>query len=378
VRQNALRGESRRPEIFVPTLFLVQFLRGLAALSVAMLHAQHEAAALALSLGSPWEPGFHFPWPAGVDVFFVISGVIMVHASRGSFGEEGAPSLFLARRVARIVPLYWAATTLYLLLALVAPGLLTSEILEPWPVLASYLFIPFERPDGIVQPLYSLGWTLNYEMFFYALFGLALALPYRRAIPVLVAALLALVALGRAVHLPEPLGFWTSPFLLEFVFGLALGHLRVRGVALGRNAQGMLVLAGLALLTLDLTRTEGMLAARPLAWGLPATLLVAAAALGRTELSPRTAATRFAVALGDASYALYLLHPFAIRGCRAAVAESGFGANLGPVGFIALSLVLAIAVSLVVHRLFERPATEWVRRRLSPPRAGLRRAAPES
>jgi len=356
---------ARHTETLVPKLLAVQILRGLAALSVAALHAQADAAVLAASRGEAWVPSVDLPWGAGVDVFFVISGFIMVHASSALFGQPRVRGLFLSRRLARIVPLYWAVTTLYLAVALVAPGLLNSEVLEPWPILASYLFIPFERPDGTVQPLYTLGWTLNYEMFFYGLFAIAIAWPYRRAIFILSAALLVLVAAGSAFRLPLPFAFWTAPILLEFAFGLGLAHLRLRGLALGRAAQALLAVAGLAMLTLDLTRPDGfLLAPRALAWGIPATLLVAAASLGRGEPAPKNRAIRLGVAVGDASYALYLLHPFAIRGIRALVGATGLGAVLGPAAFIVLSLAGAILVALAAHWLFERPATGWMRRRL--------------
>jgi peptidoglycan/LPS O-acetylase OafA/YrhL len=356
-------------------LFLVQVLRGLAALAVAVLHARHDATARAGGAGPLLDRLGDLPWAAGVDVFFVISGFIMVHAARPLFGAQGARRTFLARRVARIVPLYWAVTSLYLALALLAPGLLNSEVLEPWPVLASYLFIPFERPDGLVQPLYSLGWTLNYEMFFYGLFALFIALPERRAILALAASLLGLILAGRLLALPEPFAFWTAPILLEFAFGLALGMLRGQGVALGATVRILLAAGALGLLALDLTQAEAWVTlSRPLAWGLPAALLVAAAALGR-EAPVGGWATRLGAALGDASYALYLLHPFAIRGTRFLLSVSGLDPAVGPGAFMVLALLAAVLASLVAHRLFERPATEWLRRSLSVPE-GRRRDAP--
>src|SRR5918994_6603978 len=254
VRSPGVSAKTRRPlsASHLPKFVLLQLLRALAALSVAMLHAQHDAAALAERTGRAFAPLTAFPWEAGVDVFFVISGFIMVHASAWLFGTAEGRRVFLARRIARIVPIYWAVTTLYLAIALAAPALLNVEFIGWKRVLASYLFIPLARPDGVVQPLYSLGWTLNYEMFFYALFALAIVLPYRRAIAALAGTLLALVALGSVVRLPEPFAFWTSPILLEFAFGLGLGHLRAQGVTIGRAAQLALATAGLALLALDL------------------------------------------------------------------------------------------------------------------------------
>ena len=350
-------------------LLYVQLLRGLAALSIAVLHAQHDAAILAARLGQDFAPLTALPWAAGVDAFFVISGFIMVHASRSLFGMPGAQPLFLSRRVARIVPLYWAVTTLYLATALAASGLVNSAVLEPWPILASYLFIPFERPDGTVQPLYSLGWTLNYEMFFYVLFALTLAWPSRRAVVRLMALMGGLVLVGRLAALPQPFGFWTHPIILEFVFGLALGLLSAEGIRLGGAVRAGLALAGLAILFLNPLPPEVLGDfGRTLAWGIPAALLVAAAALtgDRSEASPRL--LRFGAALGDASYALYLLHPFVVRAATIAVAATGLGATIGPWGFVALVLVAATAVSLAVYRWFERPMTDLARRWLQPVR----------
>ncbi|WP_246179584.1 acyltransferase family protein [Microvirga thermotolerans] len=348
-------------------LLHVQVLRALAALSVAFLHAQHDAEGLAARIGHGFAALDRFPWMAGVDVFFVISGFIMVYASRPLFGEAGARGVFLARRLVRIVPLYWAVTTLYLAVSLAAPALLNSAPLQPWQVLASYLFVPFERPDGTVQPLYSLGWTLNYEMFFYLLFAAVIVRPKRIALSLLVAGLAVLVLAGRLLPLPQPLAFWTDPILLEFAFGLGLGWLHAKGVTLGRGVRWALALAAVALLAANLIDLRSDLSEmRPLAWGLPAALLVAAAALSRTEREP-SALTRFAVTAGDASYAIYLVHPFAIRGMGVVLARTGADAALGPWGFVALSLAVTLLAGILVHRLFERPLTDalraWVDRR---------------
>lgn len=335
----------------------------MAALAVAMLHAQHDAGALAARLGSAFTPPA-FPWAAGVDIFFVISGFVMVHASRGLFGGEGASRLFLARRIARIVPIYWAVTTLYLALAFAAPALLNSEVLDPLFVLASYLFFPMNRPDGTPQPLYSLGWTLNYEMAFYALFALAVPFARRTAVVGLIGVLCAVAALGHVFSPPMPFSFWANPIILEFAFGLALGLARAEGVRLGGIARLALLAGGVALLAADFSRNEAMLTLpRFLAHGVPAALIVAAAALGEgTRGSGRL--MRWGEALGDSSYALYLVHPFAIRAGREIVWRSGLAPLIGPWGYVVLCLAVATLAALAVHALFERPATRAARRLL--------------
>lgn len=346
-------------------LLLVQILRAAAALSVAMLHAQHDAATLAARLGQGFMPIHAFPWEAGVDVFFVISGFIMVQASARLFEAPNGPRLFLTRRIARIVPIYWAVTTLYLAAVLASPTILNTGFLGWWPVVASYLFIPVARPDGLVQPVYGLGWTLNYEMFFYTLFALALRWPRRRAVPGLMLALATLVVLGRSVApLPAPLGFWTDPIILEFAYGLALGLVYAGGVRLRRLARLTLAAAALALLVIVATGFEVTPSNRFVVYGVPAALLVAAVAFGREREAADGLIARLGALLGDASYALYLIHPFVIRAALEAAWSSGVAAALGPGGFIVLSLLASLLFSLLVYRLLERPTTQAVRHRL--------------
>lgn len=344
------------------TLVSIQILRGVAALAVATQHALHDAGTLEARLGRPFLGLERLPWNAGVDVFFVISGLIMVYASRELAGTPGASREFLGRRLARIVPLYWAATSVYLAIALVAPALLNREFVDPWYVLASYLFIPAARPDGLVQPFYPLGWTLNFEMLFYALFAAAVALPLRAASALVLALLAALVAAGAwLAPLPQPLAFWTDAIVLEFAAGVALGLLRSEGVRLPAWACG--VLAGAGLLGFGLVG-DGLLPELPRAagYGGPAALLVAAAALGPSAERRGGPLVRFGAAVGDASYALYLLHPFAIRLVREAFWRTGLAAVSGPAPFVLTALAASILGAFVVFRFVERPLTRRARR----------------
>jgi peptidoglycan/LPS O-acetylase OafA/YrhL len=255
----------------------------------------------------------------------------------------------------------------YLAVVLLAPLLLNSEYLAPRFVIASFLFIPAARPDGLVQPLYSLGWTLNYEMFFYALFAIAIAFPRRLSVPALIATLILLVLFGSAfAPLPQPLAFWSDPIILEFTFGMALGWASAEGFFLNLPARLAFALAGLALMAVDLT--ELLALPRPLAYGLPAAFLAASAALASPERrSAENVLIRWGVVLGDASYALYLLHPFIIRALREVATRTAIAALIGPWGFVMLSIVCAAAAAICVNRVFERPITRAARRSLEPP-----------
>ncbi len=364
----------------MPKLVALQFLRALAALAIALVHLEPDV----LARGGGGAAAIRaFPWEAGVDVFFVVSGFVMVYASGPLFGAAGGARRFLARRLARVAPLYWLTTTLVLAVLALRPDLMRSAVATPDLVLASYLFVPWARPNGIVQPVYTLGWTLNYEMFFYAVFALALGLRRRSAVAAVSLTLLGLVAAGLALpSLPQPLAFWTAPILLEFVLGMAIGLARQEGTTFGTAGRTALALAGVALFALagrDAVTVTGLNQA--VLFALPAALLVAACglapgrAVGRDSgqdsgqdpgrdpaLPPSTWPIRAGEAIGDASYAVYLLHPFAIRGTVRIVDASGLGPALGGAGFAVLALAVTLAVALAVHSWVERPLTRLGRR----------------
>lgn len=336
-------------------LALIQVLRALAALSVVVHHASYDAGKLQGAEAFPL--GRMFPWMAGVDVFFVISGFIMVHASRRSFGVPGEWRGFVRHRLARIVPLYWLTTTAFLVIAVMRPSVIHSETGGLDATVASYLFIPFARPDGLVQPLFSLGWTLNHEMFFYAAFAAVLALPLGRAVAVAAAGLAALVLAGRLVELPLPLSFWARPIVLEFVGGMAIGLVHARRVRLTRTQAVAAALLGCAILAADpLLRLVPEL----LSHGVPAILIVGAAALGPAPASGPL--IRLWSRLGDASYALYLTHPFVVRALGVAFASSGMSGMGAAWLFTGIALAMAIAVAIAVHHGVERPMTRALRR----------------
>lgn len=340
-------------------------------------HAQHEAAILAARTGAAFAPAAWLPWPAGVDVFFVISGFIIVHASAPFYGRADGRRRFAAHRIARLVPLYWLVSAAYLGLSLAAPSLLSGEggLPDAGRILASFLFVPTARPDGSVLPLYGLGWTLNYEMAFYALFALGLGFGRRGAVAWIALALGALVLAARRVPPPPvPVVFWGDPIVLEFVLGAGLALARAEGLRLGAPLRLALAAAGLALLAA--APAEPL--SRPLAWGGPAALLVAAAALGRDRPEPGSAsvATAWAARLGDASYALYLLHPFVLRAGREALARTGLAVWLGPGPSLVVMVALTVPVALVAYRLVERPLTRWVRARLDPDGSAKKAARP--
>ena len=173
----------------------------------------------------------------------------MVFASQRLFATPGAVRVFLARRIARIVPLYWATTTVFLLVAALLPQLLNSPAPTLPEVVSAYLFYPLRRTDGLVQPVFSLGWSLNYEMYFYAVFALALLFTRVKGV-VLVAVFFALSVLTGWLIGPRSvaIAFWTSPIVLEFVAGALLALLYLNGVRMHWSVSIAVGAAALAML----------------------------------------------------------------------------------------------------------------------------------
>ncbi|MBV8095161.1 MAG: acyltransferase [Acetobacteraceae bacterium] len=337
----------------------LQVLRAVAALVVAFLHTEQAAGAFA---GRPGESPFPWlkplPWEAGVDIFFVISGFVMVWSSMRLFGRRQGARLFLGRRIARIVPLYWLTTTAVVLLGLTVPGALSEPLGDDWRyIAASYLFIPWLRPDGYIQPAFRLGWTLNYEMLFYIIF--CLFLPFQRRVAVCgVCGVIALLALiGWTVPLGSPqLVFWADPIVLEFAFGVLLGYIAVEGAVLAAPWRALLVAMAIVLFWLNPIEYRVV---RPISYGIPAALLVAAAVFA--PAGRISAWTRSWVVLGDASYALYLAHPFPMRALREVWMRMHLIGSLGIFSYIVVSVGASCALSVGINAWFERPATRTAR-----------------
>ncbi len=341
-------------------LLNLQVLRALAALSVVVAHALHENEALASVTGraavdgSTWNLGF------GVDIFFVLSGFIMTHTAASEFGKGGAPLRFFLRRCARVIPLYWLLTSVMLLGALVAPSLLAVPIGSFSHVLASYFFIPSGRGVDEIRPVLALGWTLNYEMLFYVFFAAALLLPIRAGIIWLSVLMIGMALLGNLVDSGRvQIAFWTNPIILEFLFGVHVALIVRSGVRIGgATALGLTAIGLLGFVRISTPWNDAALP-QFLRSGVPAALFVLAAAIG--PVLPQKRIVLWAVALGDASYSLYLSHPFVLRPMRTVWAKT-IGGSL-PLGMFVVCATLGAAIfALALFRGVEKPLTSRVQK----------------
>ena len=333
-------------------LYSLQVLRAVAAVAVVFSHFQFDMARyVTQSTGLP----NLVIGNAGVDLFFVISGFVIVYASEHLFAQPAGQWTFLQHRLIRIVPLYWIVTTAYIAIAIAGP--VFEKSYSAATILGSFFFIPVPRLDGIVEPIVGQGWTLNYEMLFYAVFAVAVAAPRRLAVAATAFFLIGLVFIGRFVDgLPTAVAFWADPIIIEFIFGMGIALAYREGVRLPRLVAVTLIVAGFALLALF--PTGGSL--RAFVWGIPAALIVAGSVFGRFALDAR--GWRIPIIIGNASYALYLVHSFAVRGTLFGAKAVSLDVAKAPWLYLLVAVAAAILLGIAVHYTLERPLIAALRR----------------
>lgn len=326
----------------------VQYLRALAALLVLASHALlYPLATENLAYG-------RLGW-LGVILFFVISGFIMVSVTdAGRFDGRQ----FMRRRILRVVPLYWAFTLIAAVLALFVPQLFKTTSFDGGQLALSLAFVPFYNGASHgLHPLYKLGWTLNYEMFFYACFALLAMFSARWRVLGLTLAYAGLALTGFLLApqsaIPQ---FYTSFLPLAFVAGcwIGLGHVEGRVAKLPGVAVVALVLLGLAGLIEGFAWNRGLVEDVTAFAGLLAFSGATVVLALRCERQlPRLA---WLERMGNASYSIYLVHIFAVA-LMTGLGLKLIGPNLS--GIVPVITVLAvgtgIGMGLLLYRYVERP-----------------------
>ncbi|MEL6379921.1 MAG: acyltransferase [Pseudomonadota bacterium] len=364
----------------------IQGLRGLAALLVFVAHLVGGERDYG---GGPQTllPSFLEIGVTGVDLFFVISGFVMVYvtwpASQSSDSGKTSSALrrqmalkFLTRRISRIYPFYWFVTALLLLLYGGKYVLFGEATPLHAPVRAVLLF----PADAL--PIVPVGWTLIHEMYFYLVMALALVLPLRLLPGVLLLWGSGIaIAYGAGLHTTNA---WTmvivSPLTYEFLLGAAVAFLTLKGIT--HHAGPVLVIALCWLACLlgplggalfpDAVTNHGI---RTLIFAMPFALLVYAAVGLEWRLDWQV--PRWAGALGDASYALYLVHipVFLVVG---KLIDRFTGPGLVDNGVLIVAFCVAtFAATAVTHLYVEKPLIAWSRRLLAS-RAAQDPSAPQS
>jgi peptidoglycan/LPS O-acetylase OafA/YrhL len=363
------------------SLDVVQGVRGIAALAVVLWHASRYIGPYGTGTGGLlFYPGASM----GVDMFFVISGFIMFYTTSTSDGSRMAVLEFAVKRVTRVWPLWIIAVALYVVV--LHPASFAEAAKRRWLV-NSLLFLPTAEAPEAGPPEYGLpvlgvGWTLNYEMYFYLFFGAAIACGrwrWHAFLSWLFATLVLLPwATGRFAVTPlwenmlAPvngypydvgyLGLMSNPLILLFGAGVALGWLYHSRFAIrDRRVLASVVvcaIAGTAAQYATHFRTvHGLFNC-----GLSVVPLLFALLMLDKERSVHL--PRWIMYLGNVSFSLYLFHPFVqesfdplARVLSLDIVATGWSA-------IVATTALSILVAAAAHRWFERALCGALRRRI--------------
>lgn len=338
----------------------LQAARGLAALLVVAFHSIFINAKYIQ--GESIIPELFVFGQTGVDLFFALSGFVMILAFRNKFGLRGETLNFLKGRFLRIYPTYWVYFLAVLLVFSIKPEMVNTSQGGYSNLLSSFLLLPEES-----APLVMVAWSLTHEIWFYLIFALILQLPLKYVSASLVTWLLAIVFASffiTATGTPY-LRIITHEFSIEFILGAlaAIAYLKVvRRPALKKTLPALLATLGItSLLYAFLGETVGnadviqaISLERAFLVGGGYALLLLACAL--QEFISRKRAPRLLAFFGDISYSMYLSHILTLSVCGRVWSMLGY-ASAGlwsAVLFWTLSYIAVILVSFISYQFIER------------------------
>jgi peptidoglycan/LPS O-acetylase OafA/YrhL len=339
-------------------LYNLHLLRVIAALGVVYFHTTSVA-----GLKLDWDVGSR-----GVDVFFVISGFIIAYIG------TSRPEQFLLRRMIRVVPFYWAATAFVFAAAALAPSLFHTTTASLPHLVFSLFFLPHTASSGELVPTLVLGWSLNYEMWFYVWFAISLLLSPRYSPLICTAWLFAVIVAIRFVAPPDSImTFYARPIILEFCYGIGVFYIfqwcSARRDSLSRIAALkpllLVILVGNLVAIAVLEQYYRDVLPRHLIAGIPSFFIVLSALL-LERLFGLATKNKLIYLLGEASYIIYLVHPYIVFTFLRVVARNATTwSSPALLVLIVALLALTSAISIAIHVWFEKPVMAFLRARLT-------------
>lgn len=268
----------------------IQVLRAFAAINVVIFHSieaaiNHDYPLYFFELISKWGG-------IGVDLFFVISGFIMIYTQNI---QNRSPLNFYKNRLIRIAPTYWLLTLVLMCLFLLLPNAFRNMDLSLSSLIPSLLFISGLNGDPL--PILYVGWSIEYEMLFYTLFAISLFFKtINKAI------LFTTISLLIAV-----LVFNANTIFIEFIFGMLIGWFYISTTFTLKYNKLFLIFAIIIFILTILLKNSPI--ERILIYGIPSSILLFA------TLYVKQIAPNFFSKIGDASYSIYLIQVFTIPVC---------------------------------------------------------------
>lgn len=319
----------------------IQYLRAFAAANVVLFHVvgytniDHKYTTSFFKFLTGWGQN-------GVDMFFVISGFIMIYIQNL---KARSPIAFILERIRRIVPIYWLFNFIMLALVLIFPSSFNTIKFNISWILTSLFFV--SGYAGFKNPFLLPGWTLEIEMLFYFLFFGSL---FNKKPHIQLSVMLILIVIS-AIML-------RSHIMFEFAFGIIIGLLYKYRATNTKIAISCMVIGIIALLS-TIGQTELAVRYRSIFWGIPSSFIL----IGFINI--KQFKNTFLSSLGDASYSIYLIQVFAIpvffKGINK-LYNGQQGESVVNDIIVLLCLIFTIASGITFYKLVEKPLFIWLKR----------------
>lgn len=323
----------------------LQILRGIAALLVVFFHFKEYLNFTNLKLGDLlFQKG-----SIGVPVFFVISGFIMVYTTSKTNSENTLQNVitFFKKRIVRIIPLYYFLTILWIIFC-GGTAIYFSE--NSCRLLYSLLFLPYRE----APPVLFLGWSLNFEMFFYFIFALSLFFKKYRY-HFLIVFFSCTILIGFIWNFTHPfLKLATSQLNTYFTIGVILG-LFFDKISLKKQTALIISIIGILFFLVGYFEIfEIKVYVLKIIW--VSALVISFLLMDKFQIQ----SSKFFIHLGNISYSMYLFHPFVEIFMRKL--KIMFGATY-QIHIFVLGIVLVIVFSSILYEIFEKRFTNMLKRK---------------
>lgn len=369
---NQIRSRAHSPHMSTQgqKLQWIQALRGIAALMVVMVHDRGALAGIGVGKKSV---DALLPLAMGVDLFFLISGFLMVLTTRDFDGDRRYAWAFAAKRFARIWPLLAMVTLVAIPMDHGLHGYVDRSVLVPY--LEGLAFIPHDPGASGIYFRMAVGvaWTLCFECYFYLVFAVSLLFA-RRRYAVLAAwfavTLVAIPLLRGGYNLgvaSQPLVEWSryanlaiNPIVWEFVLGMLAGWLYLSRFTI-KSATAIYSTVAVAIVVLlggwHAFGMENLFG--PHGWGAPLSVLFLGCVMLAKIGCIRTPA--WLAWMGGISYSLYLVHVYVFEWVQRAMNHMPLHTDTRGLLLFMMRPVAAVACAWLVYRYVEKPASTWVR-----------------
>lgn len=312
-----------------------------------------------------------------VDLFFVISGFVMAM----TIEKEKSQSFyrFIIDRIIRIVPLYWILTTGVLLLTIVKPDLFNSTTFNISNYIKSLLFIPFIKESGLIQPLIFQGWTLNYELFFYACIWIASLINKKNYSFITFFIFLFITILSNNSSIEVIKKFYGTLLGFDFVLGIICFKIFKKNFFRNFSSQTLCVISFSLLIFMVFHELLFHRRLDPLEisvygnnlnftrffyYAIPSSLLVVTITSLEKMTSNQTnnRLIKMIFTTGNSSYSIYLIHFFVIILIQKFLNIFKLSPYIYSITLGFLSLFLCIFIGYLVDLLIDKPITRWLKK----------------